>query len=117
MAINDNRINVDITADDQLNGDLASRLVAAAFQQAGFEDVTNVTHHHIETDSEVIEAMRNINPSIFGAEVVIEASTFESLVVPAGTSDDDDLPGPGVPNDDDDEVGGSDEEIDTRYED
>lgn len=107
-----NRINVDITADDQADGELTARLVAAALNQNGFEDVTNISHPvAIERDEEVVAAMKNLSPGIFDSEVVIEVSTFAEAPVMAGEGEDD-IPGDGIPEangDDDDDVPGSDD--------
>lgn len=113
------RINIDITADDQGDADLVARHVTATLTQAGFEDVTNISHTHVDRDDEVVEAMRNLSPGIFTSEVVIDTSTFADSRVTLAGEGDDDIPGPGIPDSgDDDEAGSGDgEEIDTRYED
>lgn len=104
---NDNRINIDVIGDNQADADLAARLVAATFNQNGFDDVTIVGHAHIDTDEEVVAAMQNLSPSIFQAEVVIEASVFDDTA-PALAGGDDEGPGDTFPDpdnngDDDDE--------------
>lgn len=95
------RINIDIQAEDQADGDLAARLVAASFNSHGFEDVTNNSHPtHIDQEEEVVEAMRNLNPSIFNSEVIIDVSVSDDSPVLAGA----DQPGDDeYPEDDDDD--------------
>lgn len=98
------RLSIEITAEDQADGDLAARLVAATFNTHGFDDVTNTTHPtHIDREEEVVEAMRMINPAIFEAEVTIDVSVFEEGPALAGV----DVPGDGefpeVSEDDDDD--------------
>jgi hypothetical protein len=97
------RLSIDITADDQADGDLAARLVAATFNTHGFDDVTNNSHPtHLDREEEVIEAMRTLNPAIFQSEVTIDVSTFEEAPALAGA----DVPGddefPDVSEEDDD---------------
>lgn len=104
--MNDQRIQIDITADDQSTADLAARGVAAWFSNNGFEDVTNNTHPtHIDRDEEVVAAIQAISPMMFQAEVVIDAGVFEESSVLAGTDGEE---GPGdvfpEPTDDDDEI-------------
>lgn len=102
-------IRIDVTANNQTDADLAARLVAASFNQNGFEDVTNLTHPtHIDRDEEVVAAMRNLSPGIFMSEVIIDASTFEPTEVVGGT--DDDVPGESFPEPD-----GDDDETDRAY--
>lgn len=93
-------IRIDVTANNQTDADLASRLIAASFNQNGFEDVTNLSHPiHIDRDEEVVEAMRNLSPSIFNAEVTIEAGVFEATEnVVAGIDDDGVGPGETFPD-------------------
>lgn len=92
------RINIDISADDQAEADLAARLVAATFNSHGFDDVTNNSHPtHLDQEEEVVEAMRNLTPGIFGSEVVIDVTPFEDTVTLAGADqpgDDEVLEGP-----------------------
>jgi Tfp pilus assembly protein PilW len=106
------RINVDITADDQADGELVARLITAQLSEAGFEDVTNVSGPtHNDKDEEVLEAMRNLSPAIFNAEVVVDVSVFEETALVAG-ADDDDIPGDQFPDQgptDDDAIPGADE--------
>lgn len=84
------RISIDISADDQADGDLAARLVAATFNTHGFDDVTNNSHPtHLDREEEVVEAMRNINPAIFQSEVTIDVSVFDAAPEMAGV----DVPG------------------------
>ena len=91
------RINIDITADDQTEGELVSRLIAASLNNNGFEDVTNTTCHHAnDQEEEVVEAMRNLNPEIFNSEITIEVSAFENGDDPVVVAAADDEPGPGV---------------------
>jgi hypothetical protein len=104
------RINIDITADDQVDADLVGRHITASLTQAGFEDVTNISHTHVDRDDEVVAAMRNLSPGIFNAEVTIETSVFAESPVMAGEGEDD-IPGPGIPDgggDDDDDAPGDD---------
>lgn len=91
------RINIDITADDQTEGELVSRLIAASLNNNGFEDVTNTACHHAnDQEEEVVEAMRNLNPDIFNSEVTIEVGTFENGDEPIVVAGADDEAGPGV---------------------
>jgi hypothetical protein len=79
------RINIDVSADDQSDADLAARLVAATFNTHGFDDVTNNSHPtHIDQEEDVVEAMHNLNPGIFQSEVIINATAFEEPVELAG---------------------------------
>lgn len=74
------RINIDITADDQTEGELVSRLIAATLNNNGFEDVTNTSGHHAnDQEEEVVEAMRALNPEMFNSEITIDVSTFEEI--------------------------------------
>lgn len=85
-------ININIIADDRDDAEIAARLVAATFNSNGFEDVTNNSHPtHIDREEEVVEAMRNLNPSIFQSEVVIDVldSTDVEAGIAAGSDDDD----------------------------
>jgi hypothetical protein len=92
------RINIDVTSDDQADGELVARLITAQLSEAGFEDVTNVSGPtHNDKDEEVLEAMRNLSPAIFNAEVVVDVSTFEVSAVVAGEGDDD-IPGDNFPD-------------------
>jgi hypothetical protein len=95
------RINIDVTADDQVDADLVARHITSSLTQAGFEDVTNMSHTHVDRDDEVVAAMRNLSPGIFTSEVVVETSTFAESPVMAGEGDDD-IPGPGIPDADTD---------------
>lgn len=104
------RINIDITADDQTEGELVSRLIAASLNNNGFEDVTNTSCHHAnDQEEEVVEAMRALNPEMFSSEITIEVSLFEEgdePVILAGADDEngpglDEFPEPGPDNDDD----------------
>lgn len=89
MSIN-NAIQIEVIADNQIDADLASRLIAASFNQNGFEDVTNISHPtHIDRDEEVVEAMRNLSPNIFNAEITIDTSI--SIADNQGNGDDDDI--------------------------
>lgn len=105
------RFNIDITADDQSDGEMLARLVTAQLSSAGFEDITNLSGPtHNDKDEEVLEAMRNLTPSIFNAEVVLDVSVFEPSAVLAGTADDD-IPGDVFPEQgdgDDDAIPGDD---------
>lgn len=106
-----NRINIDITADDAEDGNLAARLIAASFNANGFEDVTNVSHPvAIERDEEVVAAMNTLSPGIFQAEIVIDTSTFDTTPAIGGL-DDDEVPEPEMSGngDDDDPVLNADE--------
>ena len=91
------RINVAITADDQTEGELVSRLIAASLNNNGFEDVTNTACHHAnDQEEEVVEAMRALNPEIFSSEVTIDVSTFEEVDGPEPVAASEDEPGPGI---------------------
>ncbi len=92
------RINIDITADDQTEGELVSRLIAASLNNNGFEDVTNTACHHAnDQEEEVVEAMRALNPEIFSSEVTIDVQTFEEVDGPADSiAASNDEAGPGV---------------------
>lgn len=91
------RINIDVTSDDQSDSDLVARLIVATLNTHGFEDVTNVTTPtHVDKEEEVVEAMQNLNPSIFSAEVVVEASVFEESAAIAGSADE--VPGEEFPD-------------------
>lgn len=105
---NESRLNIDVIGDNQADADLAARLVAATFSQNGFDDVTIVGHAHVDTDEEVVAAMQNLSPSIFQAEVVIEASVFEAS--PALAAEGDDGPGDTFPEPD-----GDDDETERAY--
>lgn len=84
------RINVDITADDQSDGELVARLITANLSAHGFDDVTNNSSLlDDDKEDEILEAMRTLNPSIFNSEVVLEVSTFEETA----TISSDDAPG------------------------
>jgi hypothetical protein len=107
---NESRLNIDVIGDNQADADLAARLVAATFNQNGFDDVTIVGHAHVDTDEEVVAAMQNLSPSIFQAEVVIEASVFEESNAMAAEGGDE---GPGNPFPDPDE---GEDEVETTYE-
>lgn len=73
------RIDINISAEDQTDGDLVSRLVTAALTNNGFEDVTSMTHNtHVESEEDVIVAMRGLNPSIFASEITVAVSDYES---------------------------------------
>ena len=73
------RINIDITADDQSDGELVSRLIATTLTGNDFIDVTNTgSLHHTDTDVDVLESMRNLSPSIFASEVTIDVDTFDT---------------------------------------
>lgn len=104
----DSRITVEVTADNQVDADLAGRLVAASFNSAGFEDVNIASSPtpHIEQEEEVVEAMRGLSPTIFSSEVVIETNVFDAnafgtLAAETGAPEDDG--GFPAPNDDDDD--------------
>ena len=91
------RINIAVTADDQTEGELVSRLIAVSLTDAGFEDVTNTSGHHTnDQEEEVVEAMRNLNPEIFNSEVTIDTQTFEEVDGPELVAAAGDEPGPGV---------------------
>lgn len=86
------RINIDVTAEDQSDGELVARLISASLNAHNFDDVTNVSNlTHQDTEDEVVEAMRNLNPAIFASEVVIDVQPFE----PDQASSPDDVPGIG----------------------
>ena len=90
------RINIDITADDQTEGELVSRLIAASLNNNGFEDVTNTSGHHTnDQEEEVVEAMRALNPEIFSSEITIEVGVFEEdeTAVIMAAADDENGPG------------------------
>lgn len=96
-------INVDITSTDQIHGEMVGRLLSATLNEHGFEDVSIIAQPQvIETDSDVVEAMRGLCPDIFNCEVVIETSTFETDS-PALAAIDDDGSGGGFPDPDVDE--------------
>ena len=92
------RINIGVTADDQTDGELVSRLIAVALNNNGFEDVTNTACHHAnDQEEEVVEAMRALNPEIFSSEVTIDVQTFEEIDGPADPiAASNDEPGPGI---------------------
>lgn len=99
------RINIEVTADDPNDSELVARLVTASLNTHGFEDVTNVSAPtHTDKEEEVVEAMRNLSPSIFTAEVTVESSTFDESDGIGGT---DDVPGEEFPE----QEGGDDDEI------
>lgn len=94
-------IRIEVTANNQTDAELGARLVAATFNNNGFEDVTNLSQPlHIDRDEEVVEAMRNLSPSIFNAEVIIEANVFDSSSTVAGVDDDGVGPGETFPDPD-----------------
>ena len=104
------RINIDITADDQTEGELVARFIATALTNNGFDDVTNTSGHHAnDQEEEVIEAMRSLNPEMFNSEVTIDTTTFEEGEEPitiAGADEEnapglDEFPEPESGNDDD----------------
>lgn len=79
------RISVEVMADDQSDGELVSRLIAASLNSHGFDDVTNVAcPTHNDQEEEVVEAMRNLNPSLFQAEVTIDVGVFDDEPALAG---------------------------------
>lgn len=72
------RIDINISAEDPTEGDLVSRLLTSALTNNGFEDVTSMTHNtHIETQEDVVIAMRGMNSSIFTSEITIGVSNYE----------------------------------------
>ena len=92
-------IRIEVIAGNQTDADLGARLVAASFNNNGFEDVTNLSQPlHIDRDEEVVEAMRNLSPSIFNAEITIEASVFDPSSSVVGVDDDGDSPGETFPD-------------------
>ncbi len=95
------RIYIDVSADDQQEGDLTARLIASTLNTNGFDDVVNNAHPtHLDQEEEVVEAMKNLTPGIFQSEVVIDVTPFEDTVELAGV----DQPGDDeVPEGDDDD--------------
>jgi hypothetical protein len=91
------RINIDITADDQTEGELIARLIAASLDNNGFTDITNTSGHHAnDQEEEVVASMMALNPEIFNSEVTIDVTTFEEGDEPITLSAADDESGPGV---------------------
>lgn len=97
-------INIDISAEDQADGDMVARLITATLTGSGFEDVTNISGPaHQDTDVEVLEAMRNLNPMIFQSEIIVDVSPLE--IAPPISGEDgpgiNEFPEPGPDEDDD----------------
>ena len=94
------RLCIEVTAEDQSDGDQVGRLLQAALVKNGFEDVTLATSSSpkIEQEEEVVEAIRALNPSLFTAEVTIETSTFDAVDTVG-----DEIPGEDFPEDEVDE--------------
>lgn len=91
-----NSVSIDITADDQVEGELIARLVSASLNANGFEDVTNTScHYSNEQEEEVVLAMWALNPEIFTYEITIEVSAFEDDGAEALAAADNE-PGPGL---------------------
>ena len=79
------RISIEVMADDQSDGELVSRLITANLNAHGFDDVTNVAcPTHNDQEEEVVEAMHNLNPSLFQYEVSIDVSLFDNEPALAG---------------------------------
>lgn len=81
-------VTINVQADDIVDSELVSRAVGAGLEAIGFQDVT-VTSHPIEneTDAEVLEAIRGLNPTLLQAEVTVEASTFSETETAAADDD------------------------------
>lgn len=89
------RIDINISAEDQSDGELVARLVNSTLNHNGFTDVALIHNSGSdqETNEDVLEAMRNLSPSVFSSEVTIGVSAFEEdEVVAAG--DDEEFPPP-----------------------
>ena len=80
------RIDINVSAEDQSDGELVSRLINSTLNHNGFTDVALVHNSGSdqETNEDVLEAMRNLSPSVFSSEVTIGVSEFEEdeVVVP-----------------------------------
>ncbi len=78
------RIDVNIAAEDQTEGDFVARLVTAALNSNGFEDVTSMGHsNHQETEDDVVAAMRSLHPDVFVAEITVGVVPFEEETIDA----------------------------------
>lgn len=73
------RIDINISAEDPADGELVSRLVNSTLNHSGFTDVELVHNSGSdqETNDDVLQAMRNLSPSIFTSEVTIGVSAYE----------------------------------------
>lgn len=78
------RIDINIAAEDPVEGDFVGRLVTAALTTNDFDDVTSSVHSaHQETEEDVVAAMRNLNPVIFSAEITVGVTPFEEALIDA----------------------------------
>lgn len=72
------RIDINVSAEDSVDGDLVSNLISTTLTTHGFTDVANVgSVNNYQTDPEVLTAMRNLSPSIFDSEITVGISEYE----------------------------------------
>lgn len=75
-------IDINIYAEDPVEGDQVARLLTATLNTHGFTDVTSIAQLNQvqETEIDVVASMRAMNPSIFTSEVLIAVSPYKEEI-------------------------------------